>query len=905
MDRDAEKEKLKIEDAINNVLTGTIPFKLRDDACTLIIGLGGSGVIFASETKELLEKRYGANKVAEQVDFYCLDTDIAKKPGNITDNEFRRLTGLYEEPWIDGWLNPELIERKKRGELKDVSDGAGGVRQVGRWKLFSTTPFIMQDLDVIITKYGQKIGQKGINKIFVIVLAGICGGTGCGCLIDIPYFVRKMVQEKHLNEQTFEYYGMFELPDSKIESSNMNPRDEASSRANAYAAMKDLEYFMRGDTEYSAVFKGYDGAFSTRDRIYTRCFLLSNNAIGVKNTTKYNRNPLDKTVKKTYLDGAVPEAINIMLSTEKRKSKDGKDELFGFDSGMDNVRTKGFFPDPEKNGKELLVSTFGASKIEIPLTEIIIAIFNRIFIGLRDRWERITDEELIKNLCKNKVLPIFKIQEVFDLLNTLLDKASGIDEKEFVKNLSSRIQILGERERYQETIKKIREGIRETISDIYVTYGPFVALKVFEKDVYDWYVDNAMKKIKPPAYTGNLSAVWKDYCDLKPGFFKKDEKEKRREKLISDVGAYTRPRIYDLWEKQIRDIKVEISQKYHHELFERVTEMVRDVREIFRKITNIDTYTETETAPDATTFSWNFSGVPYDEISQKINFLFSRRISVRKGQDIVYIYTKRKINRVVNGKIDTSKELFYWPRSGEIIAVQYYNEEQNRLVVEENVVGIDEIFQFNSGPENDISIEELLKKFLGDIKDNTQADVASLIVKNFKDIIERFNSTAFTDLIILSSPKIDLSQPVSKVDSADKEMYFKNAIEKFNDFALPSFPVSSKYVANQLATRNYAVTLEPKFKPELNKKGEVLIDYENIIGSVQSGIIPREKTQRLVRDGLSMMIAVNFYFDYSFNSYIEMDSCKREYDKIKDTPAGAGIHVAEGEKDNIRLKLDI
>ena len=882
--------------AIQDELTGNLPFKMRDDAYTLIIGLGGSGVKYAGETKELLLKRYGEKEVAEKVDFYCLDTSDKDFPQNMNPTEVFKITGLSSDPWIDGWLNPDLLKRRQSGELKENSEGAGGVRMVGRWKLFSASPFIMQHIDTIINRYGKNIGQKEITKIFVIVMAGICGGTGCGTFIDIPYFVRKSMDAHKLPESLFDFYGMLELPDSKIDSSTgMDQSTKDKSRANAYAALKDLEYFMREDTGYTAKFQGYDEMFSTKSRIFNRCFLLSNNTIGIESRAKYNRNALDGS-KAIYLDGAIPEAVNIMISSSDNK-KDAKGNMFGFDSGMDNIRTGGFYPD--ENGKELLVSTFGASKIEIPMAEIVLAIFNRVFIGLKNRWELIEDRDLMRNVLKNKVLPVFRTSENFDLLMEIMD-VSGIKETQltsgsFVTDINARIKSLTASERYTTVIEKLRRDLKNLIDGLYLTHGPFFALKVFERDIYGASLDNSLSRIKPPSYNGNIAKSVKDYADFNPGLFKKDAKATMRNNLLDEITAYVKPKVFEVWEKQISDLKGEISREYHEGLFTRVTDMVKEMRSIFRDITKVDTYTQEQKIPDGTIFSWNFADVPWDQISEKINFLFTRKISIKKpgSSDITAIFTRGKIYPVEKGRANREKELFYWPKSDEKIHVVYYDD-QRQEVEEENVVAIDEVMQFGNGIRTEVSIEDMIKKFLADIK-NPGREIFTVILANFRDIIAVFNEIAFTDMIILGSPKIDLSQPVNALDDDTKKELFEAAIKKFKNFALPSFPVISDYIAKQLQTRHYAVTLEPEFARE----------YAEIIDNIRDGVIARDKTQKLTRNGLSIMISVNFYFDYPFEAYIEMKDCKAEYDKIKDTKQGAGLHIAEGAADNMRSKIAV
>jgi hypothetical protein len=92
----------------------------------------------------------------------------------------------------------------------------------------------------------------------------------------------------------------------------------------------------------------------------------------------------------------------------------------------------------------------------------------------------------------------------------------------------------------------------------------------------------------------------------------------------------------------------------------------------------------------------------------------------------------------------------------------------------------------------------------------------------------------------------------------------------------------------------FSISLEPKLPR----------DYEAIVENINgNGIIPRDRSI-ITRQGLSAMITVNFYFDHALDSYFALEDCKRDYEKIKDTPAGIGLHIAEGEED-IRPKLSL
>jgi hypothetical protein len=54
-----------------------------------------------------------------------------------------------------------------------------------------------------------------------------------------------------------------------------------------------------------------------------------------------------------------------------------------------------------------------------------------------------------------------------------------------------------------------------------------------------------------------------------------------------------------------------------------------------------------------------------------------------------------------------------------------------------------------------------------------------------------------------------------------------------------------------------------------------------------------------------MMVSVNFYFDYSFDSYFKIRQCKEEYERMLASEKGEpGFHIAEGPVEDIRPKLE-
>jgi hypothetical protein len=862
---------------------------LRDDAFALIIGLGGTGCYYTGLTKALFTDRYGEDHVAKKMDFYFLDTSDNERPDNSTNAEWFRMTGLpREDERIKSWLNPELLNRK---DLVPDGPGGGGVRQIGRWKLFASSPHIIRHLDEIITKYRMQIVQRGIKKINVFVMASICGGTGCGTFIDIPYFVRKAIENSGINPGLFDFYGMFELPDSIIDASpGFDERRKKKALANTYAAFKDLYYFMGNNApEYTVQFQGYDRPFISKDRVFNFCFLLSNNAMTLEGQS-FNRNPLDNSGIR-YLNGAIPEAVHIIMSTPIVEVNEGQRRYFDLNSYIDNFKADNY---RIQNGKGFYASTLGVSRIEIPLAQIIAAIFNRIFLGLSSRWDLIKDEELIVSVLRNDIMPVFRLEEIFNLLCDSLN-VHELTENELIadnliKNMNSKIQLLMERDSYKKKKKEIFDRFENVVDSTYKRYGPFFTLKILEYDMYGAYLDYLLGKVKPEVFSGNISSIISEYKNFKNPFgLKTRDKEEKRKTVLNKLEAYVRPKVFALLIEQVQKWKEDINRQYHQGLFTRITDMVKDLIKILKDITGLKTSVDDRQESGGSIFSWDFSNVPYEDIDRRIRFLFIKKIM--RSTTNKPVYTRERLFIVKDG-VPTDKEVFSLPlnRNSKGISVQNGAE---RL---EDVIGIEELIRINSVEDQAISMETMLNTFLDQIKNQSDRPVFTIMLDSFGEIVDKISMVGFQNMIILSSPELDMSKPLEEqLNEERRKQLFKSAIENFRNFALPSLPVFPDRVAEALNNRRYAVTLEPAFEEE----------YSRILDEARNGIIGRNETQKIIRERSSMMVSVNFYFDYSFDSYFKIRQCKKEYDRMLAIEEGEpGFHIAEGPVEDIRPKLE-
>jgi hypothetical protein len=562
---------------------------------------------------------------------------------------------------------------------------------------------------------------------------------------------------------------------------------------------------------------------------------------------------------------------------------------YDFASMMDSINGKSFSID-DTTGQDCAVSTFGVSKIEIPMAQIILAIFSRIFLGLKNRWELTEDRDLMQKVLKRKIPAIFRIEDTFDTLMEILDVRAledvQLEAPNFITDLNAMINGLPLSDGYIQAIEEMRRTLKGKIDEIYLNHGPFFALKIFEADIYGKYLDYLLSQIKNKFQQVNaedVSKLAKYYAALKPGLFRKNEKARLRIKLLDAVEAYAQSRVYLLWEKQINDFKTEISRDYHEGLFKPVTSLVTFMGQRFRDSTGIDSYTEEHKTTDAAIFTWNFSDASYNNIYDKINSHIDKKIVwMDPGNPTpVETFTKGKIFRAEEGRVNKDRELLYWAKGEEPIEVEYYDEQQKATLLR-NVIAIEEVMQF--GNEKIISLEQMIKCFLMDVKHNPDRDIYEIMLSDFREIMDVFNRMSFADMIILCSLGVDFSKPAS---DEQKKNLFKKAIEKYCNNALPSFPVSGKYVQDLLISRGCSFTLKPEFTEE----------YNAIINSIQIGFVPRANSNIFTKKGLLAMITVNFHFDYGFHMYRDIERCKAEYDEIIDTPGAVGLHIAEGEED--------
>ena len=204
---------------------------------TLIIGIGGIGCNIVAETFKSLDA-----EDKETIATVCMDTDA---------NDLKR----YQELGVDAVIQTStndvvgdiLAKPENKGMTewfqtnpllneKSMLEGAGQIRQSSRLAMLSC---------INANKFGaleqaiDKLNRAGTlypQSMKTFIVGSIAGGTGAGMMVQLPFYLRKLIGEKkHVLIR-----GLFLTPDVCKSVQGYNPIKIESIYSNAYACIKEI-----------------------------------------------------------------------------------------------------------------------------------------------------------------------------------------------------------------------------------------------------------------------------------------------------------------------------------------------------------------------------------------------------------------------------------------------------------------------------------------------------------------------------------------------------------------------------------------------------------------------------------------------------------------------------------------
>ncbi|HXF61526.1 MAG TPA: tubulin-like doman-containing protein, partial [Caldilineaceae bacterium] len=218
---------------------------------TMVVGVGGMGTNTVRAVKRRLRNVWGGDQLPGMIQLLALDTEplvnrLDQEP--LFADEFaymgkfdatRLVANLDQHPEIARWWNYPSIP------LGYIHNGAKQLRPIGRLCFFRNYVTFKQLLETKLTnldkirdmELAQNRGFPVVgNYQLIYVVSSLCGGTGSGMFMDTAHRIRAQVRNNA------RIVGIFFLPDV-LENEITSDLQRRRIRANAYAALKELNYF--------------------------------------------------------------------------------------------------------------------------------------------------------------------------------------------------------------------------------------------------------------------------------------------------------------------------------------------------------------------------------------------------------------------------------------------------------------------------------------------------------------------------------------------------------------------------------------------------------------------------------------------------------------------------------------
>lgn len=241
---------------------------------TAVIGLGGTGMNAVLNMKKKFLSTYG--EIPPMMKFLVIDT-TDKDHLDIEGGEIKLEPGEFLKIEVK---NPGSLMKTNR-EVKDwlpndvpkfaLTNGAKQVRPLGRLAVFANANELGKKIDGLINsikdfRIGRYSGEKFelvSDNTTVNIVGSFSGGTGSGCFLDVAAITRKNL------EPTDKLIGYFLLPDifvGKPATDNVE--------ANAYGALKELNYFFTKDAKINYTLGG--SQITLEEGLFQAVYLVNN-----------------------------------------------------------------------------------------------------------------------------------------------------------------------------------------------------------------------------------------------------------------------------------------------------------------------------------------------------------------------------------------------------------------------------------------------------------------------------------------------------------------------------------------------------------------------------------------------------------------------------------------------------
>jgi hypothetical protein len=218
---------------------------------TMVVGVGGMGTNTVRAAKRRFRNVWGGDQLPGMIQLLALDTEplvnrLDQEP--LFADEFaymgkfdatRLVANLEQHPEIARWWHYPSIP------LGYIHNGAKQLRPIGRLCFYRNYVTFKQMLETKLANLDkirdmETAQNRGFpvvgNYQLIYVVSSLCGGTGSGMFLDVVHCIRAKVRNNA------RIVGIFYLPDV-IEAELTSDLQRRRIRANAYAALKEINYF--------------------------------------------------------------------------------------------------------------------------------------------------------------------------------------------------------------------------------------------------------------------------------------------------------------------------------------------------------------------------------------------------------------------------------------------------------------------------------------------------------------------------------------------------------------------------------------------------------------------------------------------------------------------------------------
>lgn len=254
---------------------------------TLFVGLGGTGTkIIGLIKRKMQDDTIGENLLSGgEVAFMAFDTvDTPVSPHIDGNTEFFKLGGFDATVYVDDqrltspdfkdwWPDPPEPKGSQYNPPGSITEGAGGIRAVGRLALHHDIGGHIPSIERVIGRLTVIDNAAGTTQIDVYVCAILSNGTGGGTFLDMGYILQERIRQAGAVPSATAV-----LLDAGIVAAFSNsPLSKHNAQVNGYAALRELETWMKSSRKFIMAYNGHilsDTSFNNTGSPFNYCFLI-------------------------------------------------------------------------------------------------------------------------------------------------------------------------------------------------------------------------------------------------------------------------------------------------------------------------------------------------------------------------------------------------------------------------------------------------------------------------------------------------------------------------------------------------------------------------------------------------------------------------------------------------------